>query len=707
MAIAQQLQGEGTSQTNTGSTESVTLSAGSNRYMVVALVAEHATSQAAPTSVTYGGNALALITDGTVTASQTSTLGGVFMYRLLEANMPANGANNLVVAWPSSTNYVMGWWILTGVEQANADDVKILAQTTTATSITVTLDAGNTTDAVICAAYSNNNPSTAITISGAAVTEDFDIDIAGTARGAAGTDLPAVASGTIACVATTTSTNRRIIVAIRIAEAAVEVDVGGSLTMGKPTLNAAPGGSIALLGTEGPFDPDIDGFEYTITVPADTTLMAVFKIGNFMPTMTTRSFEGVTLDVADNTDEWVQIVYMLNPPIGASSADALVIGPSTGAMVLVTYWSNVASFQAASAVNASGDSVTLDPDETGALCLAGIGGDESAVTPDAGVTEIFDGSSGIFAGRWVGYRLASAPGTVSVGGSTVTNADTTGAVWLPAAGGGHVTVEDADFVDAGGSLTMSKPTISGNVTVEVVAGGSLTMSKPTLSGTASPEVVAGGSLTMGKPTLSASASPEVAASGSLAMGVPTLSGTALVEVVAGGSLDMSKPTLSGTVTLVVEINAGGSMTVGKPTLDGSATVEVVVGGSLTMPVPTLSGSASPEVVAGGSLAMSVPTLSGSASIPGVADVGGSLTLGKPTLSGLVAIAVTAGGSLVMGKPTLSGRVVDPNAVEPRPGAFVTVVVPHGAAIVQSPVGAVVAVTAHGRVTVNGPSGGVS
>lgn len=238
MAIAQQLQAESTEQNNTGQTVSVTLSAGSNRYMVVAIAADVA-SLAAPTSVTYGGNALALITDGSVTASQISTAGGVFMYRLLEASMPANGAQNLIVSWGATTNYIMGWWILTGVNQANAADVKILAETTTATTITVTLDAGATTDAVICAAYKNDTTGTvAITISGAGVTEDFDVSMAtGGARGAAGTDLPAVASGTIACVATVSSTNRRIIAAIRLAEAVAPVTISGGFSTGATTVS--------------------------------------------------------------------------------------------------------------------------------------------------------------------------------------------------------------------------------------------------------------------------------------------------------------------------------------------------------------------------------------------------------------------------------------------------------------------------------------
>jgi hypothetical protein len=231
VAIAQQLQAESTAQNNTGQTVSVTLGAGSNRYMVVALVADVA-SLAPPSSVTYGGNALALITDGAITASTISTAGGVFMYRLLEANMPADGANDLIVSWGATTNYIMGWWILTGVQQGNAADVKSTAETTTATTVTATLDAGATTDAVICAVYKNDTTgSVAVTISGAGVTEDFDVSLAtGGARGAAGTDLPAVASGTIACVATVSSTNRRIITAIRLAEAAAVANLDGALS---------------------------------------------------------------------------------------------------------------------------------------------------------------------------------------------------------------------------------------------------------------------------------------------------------------------------------------------------------------------------------------------------------------------------------------------------------------------------------------------
>lgn len=724
MAIAQQLQGESTEQNNTGQTVAVTLSAGSNRYMVVALVAER-TTLAAPTSVTYGGNALTLITDGTVTASIIAgSTGGVFLYRLLEANMPSNGSNNLVVAWPgAATNYIMGWWILTGVAQANAADVKTVAETTTSTTITATLDAGATTDAVICATYKNDTTGTvAITISGAGVTEDFDVSLTtGGARGAAGTDLPAVASGTIACVATTSSNARRAIAAIRLNEAATSVDAGGSLTMGKPTLsgaaapvvaasgsltmgkptlNPAGGGTIAQVGS---LDQSLTN-PRNVTVPSGANLLLVTIFGAFMAPRT-GTYDGVALDVAYNSDpsedndEWVQFLYMIDPPVGTH--ELLLAGAGGGDLNWVcSFWSNVGAFDSALPADAASVSRTVTD---GSLIIAGIQGTSGAHTAVAGATELLDDANG----SYFAYRVEASAGTYSIGATSYSGPDLVSVVFTPAAGGGHVTIEDAAGVNASGSLDMGKPTLSGTATVEVVASGSLTMGKPTLSGTASPEVVASGSLTMGKPTLSASASPEVAASGSLDMGKPTLSGTALVQVAASGALDMGKPTLSGTVTLVVEINAGGSVTMGKPTLDGSATVELVAGGSLAMPVPTLSGSASPEVVAGGSLSMSVPTLAGSASIPEVADVGGSLTLGKPTLSGLVTVAVTAGGSLVMGKPTLDGRVVDPNAAEPRPGVFVTVVVPHGAASVISPAGAVAAVRAHGLQESKSPSGGVT
>lgn len=240
MAISQQLQAESAQQNNTSFSTSVTLGAGSDRLFLLGIAAERASLVAPTTGPTYGGVAMSLVTDGTQTASHIEgTFGGVHFYCLKEADLPADGSNTLAFAYSGgNVNYVAGWWIFEGVDQGNAVDVKVLGQSTTATSITVTLDAGASTDAVVCAAYKNGSDGTvAITISGAGVTEDFDVDLStGGARGAAGTDLPAVASGTIACVATVNSTSRRVIVAIRLAEAAaVPVEVSGGFSTGAAT----------------------------------------------------------------------------------------------------------------------------------------------------------------------------------------------------------------------------------------------------------------------------------------------------------------------------------------------------------------------------------------------------------------------------------------------------------------------------------------
>lgn len=243
MAITQQLQAEAAVQNNTSLSTSVSLGAGSNRVMLVAVGAERS-SLAAPTSVTYGGNALSLVTDGTDTASHIEgTTGGCFWYRLLEANMPSNGANNLVINWPgTAVNYAIGWWILEGASQsANVVDVANTGASTTATTISATVAAGATTDMILCVAYGNNSTGTvAITIGGTGVTEDFDIDLTtGGARIGAGTDLPAVSSGTQACVATVTSSNRRIISAIRIAEAAAAREITGGFSIGATTVTGS------------------------------------------------------------------------------------------------------------------------------------------------------------------------------------------------------------------------------------------------------------------------------------------------------------------------------------------------------------------------------------------------------------------------------------------------------------------------------------
>jgi hypothetical protein len=253
MAITQQLQAESAALFTNTFTQSVTLGAGSNRLFLVAIPVDafNTPGNGTPTSVTYGGVPLALVTDGTNVASSiqppptTGTTIAVFWYVLREAQLPANGPNNLVVNFDaaSSEGFVVGWWILENCLQAA--EVRSVANNRTTspaglTSLTATLAFGALSDACLCVGCNDTASGTIqITIGGVGLTEDFDVAMA-SARGAAGTDLTAPSLGTVACTMTYTlaGTQRAAISAIRLEEF--------SIPGGEVVLIDEPAGSVEL-----------------------------------------------------------------------------------------------------------------------------------------------------------------------------------------------------------------------------------------------------------------------------------------------------------------------------------------------------------------------------------------------------------------------------------------------------------------------------
>lgn len=520
MAIAQQLQAESTEQNNTSFSQAVTLGAGSNRIFLVAIVAERST-YAAPTSVTYGGNALSLVTDGTQTAENiTGSIAGVHFYALKEANLPANGSNTLAVTYSgAAVNYVVGWWILTGVNQGNARDVKVLGQTTTATSITVTLDAGATTDAVVCASYKNDTTGTiAITISGAGVTEDFDVSLAtGGARGAAGTDLPAVASGTIACVATVSSTSRRILVGIRLIEAP-NVNASTMALTGVP-IEGSGTGSVTLAGGPDPefIGGDVGNTPRNITIDADTNLLVVITT-NFAAFASARdvTLDGVSLSVATSANQFVQVHYMFDPPVGTFELD--VVDFTNLSEVIQFQFANMDSFE-------SGQQASLANDDYSpsrrAVIVHGISAVSTAHTPVTDTIEVHDAG-----GDWAGYRIVTAAGTYNVGVTTATDPDYAGAIFLGTVAG------------AGGDLDLVGVPVAGSGTgsARLTSTMALTGAPVAGSGTGSVRLTSTQALTGVPVAGSGTGSARLTSTQALA-GVPVAgSGTAAARLTSSAAL---------------------------------------------------------------------------------------------------------------------------------------------------------------------------
>lgn len=165
MPIVQQLQAETAAITATSTTQSVTLGAGLNRLFLVAILS---TSALEPL-VYYANRPLRRIALGS----------GSFLrwYVLRESELPPNGANNLVVSYPLSVTFVVGWWILEGCSQgdlrSSATDGFSLTTTTGQTSMTVSLP-GIAGDAIFGSAIKRVlNGSLDMLIDGIALTEDI------------------------------------------------------------------------------------------------------------------------------------------------------------------------------------------------------------------------------------------------------------------------------------------------------------------------------------------------------------------------------------------------------------------------------------------------------------------------------------------------------------------------------------------------------
>ena len=127
-------------------TQSVTLAAASDRRLVVAVGVERpAGNTAGVDTITYGEQSLSAVTDGTDTAIfdyPTGDGNGVSrteFWELRDADMPDDGANDLVVTMLSTQYFSVGWWILSGASQAaNVLDVASAGSTAGVTTISAT-----------------------------------------------------------------------------------------------------------------------------------------------------------------------------------------------------------------------------------------------------------------------------------------------------------------------------------------------------------------------------------------------------------------------------------------------------------------------------------------------------------------------------------------------------------------------------------------
>ncbi len=249
MAITVQLQTESVVGNGPTITLPVALGAGVNRRVLVCALSDCFSNPEAgiPTGpVTYGGIAMSLVTDGVNVAQAvrsalnfpSGTNIAALWYELREAQLPPNGAQNVVVPFTGTGSglwsMMVGAWVLEGCAQdVNVRSVaNATANASLSTAIGAILAQGETTDAIfMCGVNDTITGTITPTIGQLAPVTDFELAIGSTARGVGASDLAAPSFGPVGCAMTYTvaATGRTALSAIRLAQPLVAV--GGSVAL--------------------------------------------------------------------------------------------------------------------------------------------------------------------------------------------------------------------------------------------------------------------------------------------------------------------------------------------------------------------------------------------------------------------------------------------------------------------------------------------
>lgn len=242
----------------------------------------------------------------------------------------------------------------------------------------------------------------------------------------------------------------------------------------------------------------------SVTVAAGTDRILV-AVALYSSTNTAQSatYNGVAMSVANTANGFVQVFYMLSPPVG--SATLAVTGSSVDTVVAAHY-TGVGSFQSGQQATAVA-SASFSPN-TGGVVVFGMEAVSTTHTPVANTNERYDSGGGYYADR-----IVTGSGAVTVGATSATSPDYAGAIFLDAG------------VNASGTPTVAAPSVSGAAAITVSASGSTTAPAPTASGGASVAVVSvAGTPSAPAPTAAGAAVAIISVSGSVTVPTPTADG---------------------------------------------------------------------------------------------------------------------------------------------------------------------------------------
>lgn len=672
--------------------QTITISAGSNRKLLVAVGFE-ASAEPIPTisTITCGGVNMTLVTDGVTSAASQSQIGFVAWYMLDEASLPANGSQTLTVTLSGVRQSYVSYVLLQNVQQGNVLDVTNTAETTTAATITAAMSFTRDNALVLSSSYYNGtNPQEHVTatVGGTAAPIILDWFVTGGGHvstfclGGVNTDNPSV-------VHTGTSNARRTLSAIALGPPANAATM--ALT-GVPVEGSGTG-SVDLGDLVVPEFVSISvGAARNIEITAGTTLLVLSVCRNDATGAgSSATLGGVGLNVANNSNDWTQQFYMLNPPEGIA---AIAASGSNITNIIATQYTGVSEF--VSSQQGSVLSHSFSPSRaclmTFSMAFAGGG------TPLAGTEERFDTG-----GDYYGDRIESAGGTFSVGCSAGGFPDSTAALFLapdsgdepnsatmalvgvPVAGSGTGSARLTSTM----ALTGAPVAGSGTGSVRLTATMALTGAPVAGSGTGSARLTSTQALTGAPVAGSGTGDAKLTATQALTGAPVAGSGTAAARLtstqaltgvpVAGAGTASARLTSTAALTGVPVAGSGtgsvrltGTLSIVGVPVAGSGTGSAHLAATLALVGAPVEGDGTGQVIPVTTLALvGVPVQgsgTGEAKLVSTLALVGAAVAGSGTASALLASTLGLTGVPVAGSGTGSVRLTSTHALTGVPVA---------------------------------------
>lgn len=241
----------------------------------------------------------------------------------------------------------------------------------------------------------------------------------------------------------------------------------------------------------------------SVTVAAGTDrLLVAVAFSSAATGARSATYNGVAMSVATTANQWVQIFYMLSPPVGSAT---LAVTGANISTVLAAHYTGIGSFQAAQ--QATGVASASFSPNAGGLIVYGQSAGSTSHTAVASTNERHDSG-----GDWYGDRIVASSGSVTVGTTSATDPDYAGAIFLDSVGvSGAInapkatsagSAEPITDVSVSGAVTAPVPTVSASLGIVVSASGAVTAPVATSAGTAAyPTVSVSGAVTVSLPTV--------------------------------------------------------------------------------------------------------------------------------------------------------------------------------------------------------------